>query len=130
MADKKQVIADIEKINAVEVRYIDGVEMFEVSQLEKYFNKPVLKFMDERFAREYVKALAYVKHQQKSGGKITANYVADRLKILDNLAFTRTDGHWLCKELFIEYARWLSPYFAVKCNLCCAHLVPTLDKRE
>lgn len=130
MADKKQIIADIEKINAVEVRYINGEEMFEVSQLEKYFNKSVYKFMDERFAREYIKALACVKHMQKSGEKITANYIADRVKIVEDLAFARTDGHWLCRELFIEFARWLSPYFAVKCNLCNAHLVPTLDKRE
>lgn len=125
MANKNTILADIEKINTVEVRRINGVDMYEISKLEKAFNRPVEKFWEQPYIREYIKALAYVKHQQICGGEITASYMADRIKIVKNMYFGCGDGVWMCEELFIEYARWLSPYFAVKCNL---HSVPLLHK--
>ena len=128
MANRKQILADIETINAVEVRFINGVEMFEISQLEKVFNRTLDNWFEQPYTREYMKALSFVMYHQRNRGKTSSAkaYAVERLKMVEEMAIRRADGRWVCRELFIEFARWLSPYFAVKCNLFCEPLVPKI----
>lgn len=126
MATMKKIIAEVEKIHAVEVRIINGVEMFEVSQLEKAFNRTFKSWVNQQYAHDFIKALAFVKHLQNND----TVHNMDARKICGNMAFQYDGGRWLCREVFVEFARWLSPYFAVQCDLYCSPLIPKLDGED
>lgn len=126
MAIKSEIIAEVEKIHAVEIRVINGVEMFDVSQLERAFNRSFDSWINQRTARDFVKALAFVRHFRNGGTASTM----DANKMTDNMAIRYDGGLWLCREVFIEFARWLSPYFAVQCDLHWSPLIPKLDGED
>lgn len=124
MAKMEKIIAEVEKIHAVEVRMINGVEMFEVSQLEKAFDRSFDDWITQRSAREFIKALAFVKHLQNNARLDNMN----AKQICGKMAFRYDGGRWLCREVFIEFARWISPYFAVQCDMYYSPLTPHQNK--
>ena len=124
MSKRDNIIAEIDKILSVEIRTIYGQEMFEVSQLEKAFDRSFDDWIIQRSAREFIKALAFVEHLQNNARLDNMNVK----QICGNMAFRYDGSRWLCREVFIEFARWLSPYFAVQCDLFYSPLTPRQNK--
>lgn len=131
MMYKCEILADIEMISNVDVRRVNGVDMYEVTGLERSFCRSLKRWMEQPYAREYIKALALVKHKEMKSNEIVGSkaYALERVKIAESFAIQQGDRVWVCREIFIEFARWLSPYFALKCNLFCTPLVSTIDKQ-
>ena len=124
MAKRDNIIAEIDKILSVEIRTIYGQEMFEVSQLEKAFDRSFDDWIIQQSAREFIKAFAFVKHLQNNARLDNMN----AKQICGKMAFRYDGGKWLCREVFVEFARWLSPYFAVQCDMYYSPLTPRQNK--
>lgn len=124
MAKRDKIVAEIDKILSVEIRTINGQEMFGVSQLEKAFDRYFDDWITQRSAREFIEALAFVKHLQNNERLDNMNVG----QICGNMAFRYDGSIWLCREVFIEFARWLSPYFAVQCDMYYSPLTPRQNK--
>lgn len=124
MAKRDKIIAEIDKILSVEIRTINGQQMFEVSQLEKAFDRSFDDWIIQRSTREFIKALAFVKHLQNNERLYDMNVK----QICGKMAFRYNGGRWLCREVFVEFARCLSPYFAVQCDMYYSPLTPRQNK--
>ena len=98
--------------------------MFEVSQLEKAFDRSFDDWIIQQSAREFIKAFAFVKHLQNNARLDNMNVK----QICGKMAFRYDGGKWLCREVFVEFARWLSPYFAVQCDMYYSPLTPRQNK--
>lgn len=130
MVDVNQILAEIEEISSVNVCYINGVEMYEVTQLEKRFNYSVRRWMSQPYTRAYFNSLASVMFLQMNEGNIdnSRSYKMELLKIKESFAIQQGNRRWVCREVFIGFARWLSPFFAIKCDTFYAPLI--LDKQN
>jgi len=86
--------------------YKNGYQMINATEMAKPFNKRPNDWLSLRFTKEFIKVL-----------------IATRKNCsVDNLIVTRAGGlggggeTWLHEDLALEFARWLSPRFAIWCN--------------
>ena len=81
----------------------DGSTMVNATQMAKQFGKRPDKWLDNQPTQDFIKALCDVRNrtteeliQVQKGGK--------------------NQGTWMHEDVAIEFARWLSPKFAIWCN--------------
>ena len=83
----------------------NGKIMVNATQMARPFGKNPADFLKTQYANEFIKALADMK-------KIIS---ADLLKVKKG-GQPNEQGTWMHEDLAIEFARWLSPEFAIWCN--------------
>lgn len=109
--------------NPVTFRTIDGSLMVNATQMAKPFGKQVYKWLRLPSTKAYIMALIDVRLQKLNKG---ISRIEDRKPLnerelrTDNFVRAkkggRGSGTYLHKDIAIEFARWLSPAFAVWCN--------------
>lgn len=90
--------------------YLNGTSMINATEMAKPFKKRPSKWLELPSTKEFLKALIDIR-------KLDINYLIVSQKS-GNIG-TRGGGcTWFHEDVALEYARWLSPIFAVWCNDC------------
>lgn len=107
----------MDKINSITVfnyedtdiafKAYDGTAMINATQMAKPFNKRVVKWLELPSTQEFLQSLSEVRKSD-----ITQLVVTRR----GNFADKREQGTWMHEDVALEFARWLSPMFAIWCN--------------
>lgn len=84
---------------------MNGKIMVNATQMARPFGKNPADFLKTQYANEFINALSVMK-------KIIT---ADLLKVKRG-GSPNEQGTWMHEDLAIEFARWLSPEFAIWCN--------------
>lgn len=109
--------------NAVTFRTIDGSLMVNATQMAKPFGKKSYGWLRLPSTKAYISALIDAREQQSGAQSLRHAYKRPnerRLKA-NGLIITKSGGRggggtYLHEDIAIEFARWLSPAFAVWCN--------------
>ncbi|MBE6204710.1 MAG: KilA-N domain-containing protein [Rikenellaceae bacterium] len=110
--------------NPVTFRTIDGALMVNATQMAKPFQKTVYAWLRLPSSKAYISAVIQSKNTQsvpqllRNGRR---NQLNKRELRQSNLVITRKGGRngggtYFHEDIAIEFARWLSPAFAVWCN--------------
>lgn len=110
--------------NPVTFRTIDGALMVNATQMAKPFQKTVYAWLRLPSSKAYISAVIQSKNTQsvpqllRNGRR---NQLNERELRQSNLVITRKGGRngggtYFHEDIAIEFARWLSPAFAVWCN--------------
>lgn len=81
----------------------DGTAMVNATQMAKPFNKQVTRWLNRQSIREFLPELAKVRN-------CTLDDLVQVVKGGNN------PGTWMHEDVALEFARWLSPMFAIWCN--------------
>lgn len=81
----------------------DGSVMVNATEMARPFGKLPADFLKTQRAQEYVRGLSVMK-----------NIITDDLVIVTQGGFNQ--GTWMHEDVALEFARWLSPAFAIWCN--------------
>ena len=108
---------------AVTFRTIDGSLMVNATQMAKPFGKQVYEWLRLPSTKAYIMALIDVRLQKLNKG---ISRIEDRKPLNERELRTnnfvrakkggRGSGTYLHEDIAIEFARWLSPAFAIWCN--------------
>lgn len=117
-----RAMAEIQKICSAECLYINGEEMFEITALERSFGKNFSDWVRMPSTKEYLKLLSFARATENLGKSLytKAEYLKEYCRYLDKTMIAggqNMDKLYIVKPLFLEFARWLSPAFSVRCNL-------------
>ncbi len=89
--------------NAISFRNVDGVIMMNANEMSRPFEKRPYDFLQLASTRNYLEELSK-----------TRNTVLDEfVKVVKGGA---NPGTWMHEDVAMEFARWLSPSFAIWCN--------------
>lgn len=109
--------------NPVTFRAVDGSLMVNATQMAKPFGKQVYEWLRLPSTKAYIMALIDVRLQKLNTG---ISRIEDRKPLNERELRTnnfvrakkggRGSGTYLHEDIAIEFARWLSPVFAVWCN--------------
>lgn len=109
--------------NPVTFRTIDGALMVNATQMAKPFGKAVYEWLRLPSTKAYVMALIDVRLQKVNKGlsRIENRKPLNERELRTNKFVIakkggRSSGTYLHEDIAIEFARWLSPAFAVWCN--------------
>lgn len=92
---------------AIAFKAYDGTTMVNATQMAKTFNKRVTKWLELPSTQEFLQSLSEVRKSD-----ITQLVIIRR----GNFADKREQGTWMHEDVALEFARWLSPMFAIWCN--------------
>lgn len=98
--------------------------MVNATEMAKTFGKNVRQWFDNPGTHEFIETLAHTRGIQPIGQKRTslnASVLAERypelVKVVKGgIASQVTQGTWMHEDVAMEFARWLSPKFAIWCN--------------
>ena len=98
--------------------------MVNATEMAKPFGKNVRQWFDNPGTHEFIETLAHTRGMQPIGQKRTslnASVLAERypelVKVVKGgIASQVTQGTWMHEDVALEFARWLSPKFAIWCN--------------
>lgn len=85
----------------------DGTAMVNATQMAKPFGKRPNDWMGLQSTKDFMEALSVTKNIG-----ITSLLITKR----GNFADKREQGTWMHEDVALEFARWLSPMFAIWCN--------------
>lgn len=110
------------RFNVVEVLRIGGEDMYEVAPLEKQFGRTFEYWLKQPYGCEYVKVVTRWRAQEALKGKKynPRTFADERIKALHKMIVGASGRLFVTREIFIEFARWLSPAFNLSCNLNCS----------
>ena len=107
----------------VTFRTIDGALMVNATQMAKPFGKKGYGWLRLPSTKAYISALIDAREQQSGAQPLRHAYKRPNERILkaNGLIITKTGGRggggtYFHEDIAIEFARWLSPAFAVWCN--------------
>lgn len=81
--------------------------MVNATEMGKKFAKRVTDWMDNQYSKEYIQELTEVRKS------VSADFQAVRIVKGGN---PELQGTWMHEDVALEFARWLSPAFAIWCN--------------
>lgn len=81
--------------------------MVNATEMGKKFGKRVTDWMDNQYSKEYIQELTEVRKS------VSADFQAVRIVKGGN---PELQGTWMHEDVALEFARWLSPAFAIWCN--------------
>lgn len=81
--------------------------MINATEMGKKFGKRVTDWMDNQYSKEYIQELTEVRKS------VSADFQAVRIVKGGN---PELQGTWMHEDVALEFARWLSPAFAIWCN--------------
>ena len=94
--------------NGCSVSFFTGKSvMVNATEMAKPFGKRVSDWMDNQYSKEYIQALIDVRKS------VSADFQAVRVVKGGNPTL---QGTWMHEDVALEFARWLSPAFAIWCN--------------
>jgi hypothetical protein len=110
------------------------------TQIAKHFNKDVKDWKESKHTIEYIKALVEdikennpVRGISENGGIFDVFHEATKEKLIiinQGGNDKNNQGTWIHKKLIINFARWLSPKFAVWCDSVIEELLTNRGKVE
>ena len=80
----------------------DGVVMVNATQMAKSFGKRPVAWLTNQAAKDFIESLSEVRNLTSSD--------------LVRVTYGNNGGTWMHEDVAIEFARWLSPAFAIWCN--------------
>lgn len=92
--------------NLVRFDKVDGVTMINATQMAKPFGKRPVDWLQNQQAKDFIKALAEVRNSTS----------ADLVRVTKGGNDKNAQGTWMHEDVALEFARWLSPQFAIWCN--------------
>lgn len=81
--------------------------MVNATEMGKKFGKRVTDWMDNQYSKEYIQELTEVRKS------VSADFQAVRVV---KGGSPELQGTWMHEDVALEFARWLSPAFAIWCN--------------
>lgn len=103
----------------------DGEPMVNATEMAKAFGKNIKHWFSNQSTIDYIKSYVELKGIKVMGGIPPITYNKTSLSksypsligvIKGNFSDNRKQGTFLCRGLSIEFARWLSPSFAIWCD--------------
>ena len=103
----------------------DGEPMVNATEMAKVFGKNIKHWFSNQSTIDYIKSYVELKGIKVMGGIPPITYNKTSLSksypsligvIKGNFSDNRKQGTFLCRGLSIEFARWLSPAFAIWCD--------------
>ena len=92
--------------NLVRFDKVDGVTMINATQMAKPFGKRPVDWLQNQQAKDFIEALAEVRNSTS----------ADLVRVTKGGNDKNAQGTWMHEDVALEFARWLSPQFAIWCN--------------
>lgn len=92
--------------NLVRFDKVDGVTMINATQMAKPFSKRPVDWLQNQQAKDFIEALAEVRNST----------TADLVRVTKGGNDKSSQGTWMHEDVALEFARWLSPQFAIWCN--------------
>lgn len=92
--------------NLVGFDKVDGVTMINATQMAKPFGKRPVDWLQNQQAKDFIEALAEVRNSTS----------ADLVRVTKGGNDKNAQGTWMHEDVALEFARWLSPQFAIWCN--------------
>ena len=92
--------------NLVRFDKVDGVTMINATQMAKPFGKRPVDWLQNQQAKDFIEALAEVRNSTS----------ADLVRVTKGGNDKNAQGTWMHEDVALEFARWLSPMFAIWCN--------------
>lgn len=84
----------------------NGAVMVNATEMAKPFGKRPVDWLQNQQSKEFIKALAEVRNST----------TADLVRVTKGGNDKNNQGTWMHEDVALEFARWLSPAFAIWCN--------------
>lgn len=84
----------------------NGVVMINATEMAKPFGKRPVDWLQNQQSKEFINALAEVRKST----------TADLVRVTKGGNDKNAQGTWMHEDVALEFARWLSPAFAIWCN--------------
>lgn len=84
----------------------NGAVMVNATEMAKPFGKRPVDWLQNQQSKEFIKALAEVRNST----------TADLVRVTKGGNDKNNQGTWMHEDVVLEFARWLSPAFAIWCN--------------
>lgn len=84
----------------------NGTVMVNATEMAKPFGKRPVDWLQNQQSKEFIKALAEVRNST----------TADLVRVTKGGNDKNNQGTWMHEDVALEFARWLSPAFAIWCN--------------
>ncbi len=103
----------------------DGEPMINATEMAKSFGKNIKHWFENQSTADYIRSYVELKGIKVMGGippitinktSLSKSYPSLVRAIKGNFSDNRKQGTFLCRGLSIEFARWLSPTFAIWCD--------------
>lgn len=92
--------------NLVRFDKVDGVTMINATQMAKPFGKQPVFWLNNQSTKEFLAELAKLRNLSS----------ADLVRVTKGGNDKNAQGTWMHEDVALEFARWLSPQFAIWCN--------------
>ena len=92
--------------NLVRFDKVDGVTMINATQMAKPFGKQPVFWLNNQSTKEFLAELAELRNLSS----------ADLVRVTKGGNDKNAQGTWMHEDVALEFARWLSPQFAIWCN--------------